>query len=146
MEFENALHEFDDDMREFMLRLPVAGIDGSHLSTMNEISLLLSDIAFPVATALACLQLRTWQHWRNANCKRSEWENRRKDIIMLANALNIASAPVGLSQEPWLVVDMVDNRISICPTMDRIDGDDGRNPGGRLRSTTRKPTSCKTIV
>jgi hypothetical protein len=146
MEFENALHEFDDDMREFMLRLPVAGIDGSHLSTMNEIGLLLSDIAFPVATALACLQLRTWQHWRNANCKRSEWENRRKDIIMLANALNIASAPVGLSQEPWLVVDMVDNRISICPTMDRIDGDDGRNPGGRLRSTTRKPTSCKTIV
>jgi hypothetical protein len=84
-------------------------LDFSHLYIAMLIGSLFGNLAFPVATALACLRPRPWRSWRKTKKKgKLEWEDYREDIITLAKKLDITSAPAGLSQEAWLVVGMVD--------------------------------------
>jgi hypothetical protein len=81
-------------------------IDTFYLYIINVIGRLFENLAFPVTTALACLRPRPWQNWRRA--KSEAPEDHREAIITVANELGLASAPAGLSREPWLIVGMVD--------------------------------------
>jgi hypothetical protein len=83
-------------------------LDFSHLYIAMLVGSLIGNLAFPVATALACPRPRPWRSWRRSERGKLGWEDYREDIITLAKKLDITSAPAGLSQEAWLVVGMVD--------------------------------------
>jgi hypothetical protein len=83
-------------------------LDFSHLYIAMLIGSLFGNLAFPVATALACLRPRPWRSWRKTEKGKLEWEDYREDIITVAKKLDITGALAVLSQEVWLVVGMVD--------------------------------------